>query len=116
MIRHFEGGDIATNGESFATGKEATRQGVIRRLRLFLGEYFLDATTGTPWFQGILGKTAQGAAEASLKQRIITSPGVVGIVSFTFDTDPSERRITVNASVLDVNNEALQITLNERVV
>lgn len=116
MIRHLEDGDIATNGESFATGKSATQEGVIRRLRLFLGEYFLDATDGTAWFDGILGKTDRGMAEAALKQRIITSPGVVGITAFSFDVEESERKITVSATVLDINNESLQITLDERIV
>lgn len=112
MIRSCVDGDIVTRGEHFASGKEATRQGVIRRLRLFLGEYFLDATDGTPWFNGILGKTDQGMAEASLKQRIITAPGVVGLTAFSFVIDSRSRSITVEASVIDVNNEQLLIELS----
>lgn len=112
MIRNFVNGDIATSGEHFARGKEATRQGIIRRLRLFLGEYFLDATDGTPWFEGVLGKTRQDFAEAALKRRIITAPGVIGISSFSLTLEPAERRITVQASVIDVNNEQLTVELS----
>lgn len=112
MIRNFVNGDIATSGEHFAKGKEATQQGVIRRLRLFLGEYFLDATDGTPWFEGVLGKTRQDFAEATLKRRIITAPGVIGISSFSLTLEPAERRITVQASVIDVNNEQLAVELS----
>lgn len=112
MIRNFVNGDIVTSGEHFAKGKEATRQGVIRRLRLFLGEYFLDATDGTPWFEGVLGKTRQDFAEAALKRRIITAPGVVGISAFSLTLEPRERRISVQASIIDVNNEQLLIELS----
>ncbi|ELY4455915.1 hypothetical protein SMZ63_002480 [Cronobacter sakazakii] len=31
----------------------------------FLGEYFLDATDGTSWFQSILGKSSRDIAEES---------------------------------------------------
>lgn len=112
MIRNFVDGDIVTSGEHFAKGKEATRQAVIRRLRLFLGEYFLDATDGTGWFSGILGKTRQDFAEAALKRRIITTPGIIGISSFSLTVEPRERRISVQASVIDVNNEQLLIELS----
>lgn len=112
MIRNFVNGDIVTSGEHFAKGKEATRQGVIRRLRLFLGEYFLDATDGTAWFNGILGKTDQDFAEAALKRRIITTPGVIGISSFLLTIEQTERRIVVQAEVIDVNNEQLLIELS----
>lgn len=112
MIRNFVDGDIVTSGEHFAEGKEATRQGVIRRLRLFLGEFFLDATDGTPWFSGIFGKTDQDFAEAALKRRIITAPGVVGISSFSLTIEQQARRIVVQAEVIDVNNEQLLIELS----
>lgn len=112
MIRNFVDGDIVTSGEHFASGKEATRQSVIRRLRLFLGEFFLDATDGTDWFGGVLGKTRQDFAEATLKRRIITTPGIIGISSFSLTIEQRERRISVQASVIDVNNEQLSIELS----
>ena len=116
MIRNFQDGDIVTRGQHFATGKDATRQAIIRRLRLFIGEYFLDATAGTDWFGGVLGKTRQDFAEATLKNRIITTPGVIGITEFSLTSEPTERRIIVQASVIDVNNEAIQFALNERII
>lgn len=116
MIRNFIDGDIVTSGQEFATGKEATRQSIIRRLRLFLGEFFLDATDGTDWFGAVLGKTRQDVAEATLKRRIITTPGVVGISEFSLTIEPIERRISVQASVIDVNNEQIQFTLDERII
>lgn len=116
MIRNFRDGDIVTSGQIFATGKEATRQSIIRRLRLFLGEFFLDATDGTDWFGAVLGKTSMDIAEATLKRRIIATPGVVGISEFSLTIEPKERRISVQASVIDVNNEQIQFTLDERII
>ena len=116
MIRNFRDGDIVTSGEHFATGKEATRQGVIRRLRLFLGEYFLNAADGTDWFGSVLGKTPQDIAEAEIKRRIVTTPGVIGLTACSFAIDQRERRITIQSSVIDVNNEALDVSLDERII
>ncbi|ANI83283.1 hypothetical protein [Kosakonia oryzae] len=116
MIRNFVDGDIVTHGDHFAVGKEATRQGIIRRLRLFLREYFLDSTEGTPWFQNILGKTQADIAAASIKQRILTAPGVIGISQFEFDIDQKTRKITVFASLVDVNNEQFELFFNEEII
>ncbi|MFC0227395.1 hypothetical protein [Serratia aquatilis] len=113
MIRNFVNGDIVTSGAHFATGKEATRQAVICNLRLFLGEYFLDATRGTPWFQSILGKASRDIAEANVKQRIATTPGVVGISRFEMTNDAKARKITVFASLVDINNEQFDFLFNE---
>lgn len=115
MIRNFRDGDIVTSGQHFATGKEATRQGVIRRLRLFLGEYFLNSADGTDWFGSVLGKTAQDVAEAEIKRRIVTAPRVVGLTAFSFDVEQLERRIIIQASVIDENNEIFDVLLDERI-
>ncbi|MGP2976078.1 hypothetical protein [Serratia marcescens] len=113
MIRNFVNGDIVTSGAHFAKGKEATRQAVICHLRLFLGEYFLDATRGTPWFQSILGKIARDIAETNIKQRIVSTPGVVGMTRFEMNHDAKKRKITVFASLVDINNEQFDFLFNE---
>ncbi|MCC8385329.1 hypothetical protein GPY51_22030 [Photorhabdus laumondii subsp. laumondii] len=116
MIRNFTDGDIVTHGTQFATSKEATKQAIIRRLRLFLGEYFLNVTEGTPWFQSILGKTSLDIAAASVKERIITAPGVLGLTKFEFKTDMQTRKITIYASLIDINNEQFEFLFNEELV
>lgn len=118
MIRHWDrdGGDLVTRGEPFLTGKEATAAGIYHRLRLFFGEFWLDVTEGTAWFQSILGKAPQDLAELTLKQRILSAPGVVSITSFSFTTDAVTRRIVVDCSVLDVNHESIRILFDEEVL
>lgn len=116
MIRSFENGDIVTSGKQFKTGKPATAQGIQNRLRLFFGEYFLDISAGTPWFQQILGKSPDGVAEASIKQRILSAPDVVDISEFRFERDADRRAIDVQASVLDIHNEQIQLLLQEELL
>jgi len=108
MIRNFSDGDIVTSGDHFVTGKEETRQACISRLRLFLGEYFLDATDGTPWFQSILGKASRDIAEANIKQRILGTRGVIAINSFEMTSDTKQRKISVVATLTDINNEQFE--------
>ena len=119
MIRHWdrEAGDIRTRGSrQFLTVQDSTAHGIYHRLRMFFGEHFLDIADGTPWLQTILGKSDPQTAEAAIKQRIITAPGVVAITSFRFDSDRNTRRITVDCTVLDVNNEAVRILFDEDVI
>lgn len=118
MIRNFdaETGDLVTSGAQFLNGREATASAIRARLKMFFGEYFLDIADGTPWFQSILGKAPQEIAEAALKQRIATTPGVVKVTQFSFNSDAQARRIDIDASVLDVNNEIVKIILSEDVL
>ncbi|CNH77713.1 hypothetical protein [Yersinia pekkanenii] len=116
MIRNFKDGDIVTHGDHFAVGKESTRQAVICRLKLFLGEYFLNMTEGTPWFQSILGKTSLDIAAANIKERIITTPGVMGLTRFEFNADMQTRKITIYASLIDINNEQFEFLFDEEII
>lgn len=115
MIRNFENGDIITSARQFVTGPEATGKGVRHRVRMFLGEYFLDTSDGTDFYDAILGKHPAGVAEAELKQRILSSPGVYDIADFDLTSDRQARKITVKCTIIDVNNERLSLTMNEAV-
>lgn len=96
-----ENGDIVTRGNSFITGREEIEQTVRTRLRLFLGEYFRDITDGTPWFEQILGKgVSMDAREAALRNRIVRTPGVVRLTSFSTTFDLNTRTYSVTAGAL----------------
>ena len=96
-----ENGDIVTQGTQFLTGVEEIEQTIRTRLRLFLGEYFRDISDGTPWFEQILGKgTSMSAREAALRNRILRTPGVVRLTSFSTDFDVDTRKYTVTAGAL----------------
>lgn len=96
-----ENGDIVTNGVIFALNRECVRQNIVTRLRLFLGEYFRDINDGTPWFQSILGKFENiNQVESILRERIVTTVGVIRLLSFELDYDVTTRALTVSGSVL----------------
>lgn len=96
-----ENGDIVTQGTQFLTGVEEIEQTIRTRLRLFLGEYFRDISDGTPWFEQILGKgTSMSAREAALRNRILRTPGVVRLTSFSTDFNVDTRKYTVTAGAL----------------
>lgn len=116
FVRDWGAGDIKTSGVQFAEGRRAVGIGVFYRLRLFLGEYFLDVSQGTPWFQGILGKTPQGVAETNLKRRIFSARDVAGITRFRFSTDRNARKLSVSASVITTAGENADVELSEDIV
>lgn len=113
MIRRFENGDIRASGAQFAVRDRAVGQGIKHRLRLFLGEFFLDVGDGTPWFQSILGKAPQGVAEVAVKQRILSAPGVDFIRRFSFTSDREARRITLDVTVRTTEGYDADLTLDE---
>jgi len=113
MIRAMKNGDIATSGAQFRVRDEAVGQGVKHRLRLFLGEYFLDVGDGSPWFQSILGKAPQDVAEVAIKQRILTAPGVDFIRRFSFDSDREARRLRLDVTVRTTEGYDASLTLDE---
>jgi len=115
MIRNFKNGDLATSGVQFAQGRDETVLAAKYRLRMFLGENFLNITDGTPWFQSVLGKTPQDIAEVTLRQRLATTPGVRGIERFDFRTDRLQRRITVSAVIIDDSGERQSVELDEEI-
>lgn len=96
-----ENGDIVTRGTIFTSGIEEIEQTIRTRLRLFLGEYFRDITDGTPWFEQILGKgTSMSAREAALRNRVVRTPGVVRLTSFSTDFNLDNRKYSVTVGVL----------------
>lgn len=88
----FAGGSLET-----VSGKESIRQSVECRLRTVRGEWFLDGSLGVPYFDGILGakNPKLEAARAILRQEILATPGVTGLVSLTTSFDASNRSLTV---------------------
>jgi len=77
----------------------AVAQAVQTRLLLWAGEWFLDNTEGTPWGAQVLGPRANTNPDAVIKQRILGTPGVLSITSYSSSFDGSNRAFTVNVVV-----------------
>lgn len=78
---------------------ETVAQAVVTRLKLWLGEWFIDQTEGTPYQQAILGKHTRASIEPAIRSRILETQGVTGIEQFNLSIDPDERKVTINATI-----------------
>jgi hypothetical protein len=80
---------------------EEVQQLLFTRFRFFLGEWFLDPTTGIPYFQSILGqKVALSIVAQVFKQVITTCPGVASLDSFSLAVDARRAAKLVFACML----------------
>lgn len=94
-------GDITTQGVQFTSGLDEVEQTIRTRLRLFLGEYFRDITDGTPWFEQILGKgVSVDARDAAIRNRVVNTPDVIRLTSYTSDFNINTREYSVTIGVL----------------
>lgn len=98
---------------SFVEGVEYYAQKLKVRLWFFLGEWFLDTSEGTPFFQSILIKNPDiELINTLIKARILESPGVIELKSFDSEYDNSLRKFSVT---FQVQTEAGLVTISETV-
>jgi hypothetical protein len=87
---------------------ETVAQAVVTRLRLWAAEWFLDTTDGTPYQAGVLGKNNKAKADASVRERILGTTGVSGILEFDSFFNPDLRTYSFSATI-DTTFGAAQI-------
>lgn len=89
---------VVSNVDLFVVkGADRVRQQLVVKLRLWVGEYFLDTEFGTPYLERILGKQITlGGAVAALKQSILEVADVQLIERFDYNFDRNTRRLTVD--------------------
>lgn len=92
-----DGDLLVTNNELTLTeGRDAIRQHIQTRLRLFRGEWFLDRSLGVPYYEDIFVKQQTQVTVASiLKAQIFETPGVLEFLTFNFDYDEFNRGFDV---------------------
>jgi len=108
-------GDLEVKNGSLhlTSGDEAVRQHLQQRLRMFLGEWFLDLDRGVPYFQDILVKNPNvNQVDGILKQIILTTPGIVELVSFTMNFDSTARILNVEFEYTSYSGEITFFTEN----
>lgn len=102
--RPLDGNGDYTIGVPFLVNSPAcVGQAVRTRLKLFLGEWFVDQTDGTPWFpvsgtNAILGKNPGSNPDTLIKQRILTTQGVLAIQTYSSYLI-SPRQLVVNVTI-----------------
>jgi hypothetical protein len=86
-------------------------QAISTRLKLWMGEWFLDQTEGTPWSQSILGRSSN--PDAYIKQRILGTIAVTAILTYTSTYTGSNRAFNVSGTVSTLyGNASFSATLN----
>jgi hypothetical protein len=104
--------DIVLQGRDLGTvtGNPLIAQRLKQNLLTQLGEWFLDASIGLPWFDDIFQKgTSLGRMRQYLIREIVNTNGVQKLNSLDLSVNNATRRLTVAFVV----NDNLSINLNE---
>lgn len=115
MIRALDAnGDIVTSGTQFFTEPEEVAQSVKSRLKLHLGEWFLNINDGVPWFDAILGIGVPiGVKNAILQERVVTGPNVAGITRWDSQFDRTARTLSIQCGIIDRSGIEQTIEISE---
>lgn len=83
----------------FVNSPDAVAQAVKTRLMLWQAEWFLDTTDGTAWATEVLGPRTSATRDAVIRNRILTTPGVNVILSYSSSFDSPSRTFRVSVSL-----------------
>jgi len=93
-------GDYTLGQPWYVNDLQAVEQSIGTRLKLWLGEWFMDQSDGTPYLTEILGERYNKTPDAAIKRRILVTPGVTQILSYSSSFGGSANRtLTVNVTV-----------------
>jgi len=97
-------GDLVLAGGNTADDNQAAvRQAIACRLRLFLGEYYLDETKGVDYFGQILIKNPDPlVVRELLRQEIAGTPDVVAVIGADLLLDNATRSASISYTVQSV--------------
>lgn len=86
-------------GDFLKDTPDTVAQAVVTRLRLLVGEWFLDLQEGTPWRPAVLGKHTQDTYDAAIRTRILDTQGVVKIAAYESRFNPDTRTLSVSVRI-----------------
>ncbi len=80
---------------------EGIEQSILTRLKLWVGEWYLDTNEGTPYQQSALGTNKSTTIQPAIRDRILQTDGVTGLQEkdFNYKFNPSTRQAEINATV-----------------
>lgn len=81
---------------------EGVAQSLMTRLKLWVGEWFLDVTEGTAYQQAVLGTGTKETIEPEMRIRILETPGLSSIDKLSIRINPTERTASIDAAVTTV--------------
>ncbi len=94
------------------SGTDQVIQKIGQRLKLYLGEWFLDTTVGLPYYKNVFKKDYDvGLLEASFKAQILGTTGVDSLLEFNLSLQDG-RTLIVTFKVVILGEEVSgEITL-----
>ena len=101
-VFNFTGGDYTFgNGAAdfWINVPDAPAQAALTRMYLFLGDWFLDTSDGTPWNTKVLGYYTANTRDPVIQSRILGTQGVSAILSYSSNVVRDTRAFTVNAQL-----------------
>ncbi len=101
-VFNFQGGDYtfgAGAADFYIDVPEAPAQAALTRMYLFLGDWFLDTSDGTPWNTQVLGYYTANTRDPVIQSRILGTQGVSAILSYSSNVVRDARSFTVNAQI-----------------
>ena len=101
--RQTESGDLTFGhgqNDFYIDQPEAVGQLITTRLKMTLGEYFLDTSDGTPYMAEVLGNNTLTTRDLAIQDRILGTQGVStnGITAYSASEDPQTRALTQTAT------------------
>jgi hypothetical protein len=95
---------LGSGSDFFVNSPDAVGQAVMTRLRLSVGDWFIDTTEGTPWATEVLGKYTAKTYDAIIKSRILGTSLlgvqlVTQITSYSSSYDPTTRKLSISANI-----------------
>jgi hypothetical protein len=95
---------------NYARRAEACAQNVRTRLRLVLGEWFLDDDAGVPYLEQVFApRVPLATVEAVLKGIILATTDVQAVLAFTMSLDRATRILAIATTVATIYGETINI-------
>lgn len=89
--------DLVITSDVNPSGTNPILQDILQRIRMFLGEWFLDNTQGIPYWTQILVKNpSQSKINAIFQNVILGTPGVQILTTYSISINAATRVLTVS--------------------
>lgn len=85
---------------------EGVAQAVMTRLKFWVGEWFADTSDGTGWTTDVLGKYTDHLFELMIRQRILSTQGVLRIDSFNSQFNGETRTLSIQSTITTIYGSA----------
>lgn len=85
---------------------EGVAQAVMTRLKFWVGEWFADTSDGTGWTTDVLGKFTDHLFELMIRQRILSTQGILRVDSFDSQFDGETRKLSIQSTITTIYGSA----------